>query len=104
MNSHLSGTATLEPPASQGETLAPLTSSHVPTPLKSERSAALLEANSRLIPGGVVSLNRKVEPNIAFVRASGAHLFDADGQNTLTITRRLRLICWVTALAKSRTA
>lgn len=42
-------------------------------------SAALFEQNRRFIPGGIVSLNRKVEPEIAFVRGQGAYLFDADG-------------------------
>ena len=43
------------------------------------KSTALFEKNNRVIPGGVVSLNRRVEPNIAFVRGEGAHLWDADG-------------------------
>lgn len=43
-----------------------------------ESSAALLEQNERYIPGGVVSLNRKVEPEIAFARGSGAYLWDMD--------------------------
>lgn len=42
------------------------------------KSAQLLEHNSRFIPGGVVSLNRKVEPSIAFIRGRGAQLWDAD--------------------------
>src|SRR5579862_1347029 len=43
------------------------------------KSAMLFAANSRYIPGGCVSLNRKVEPQIAFVRGHGAYLWDADG-------------------------
>jgi glutamate-1-semialdehyde 2,1-aminomutase len=43
------------------------------------KSADLVEKNRRFIPGGVVSLNRKVEPEIAFVRGQGAYLYDADG-------------------------
>jgi glutamate-1-semialdehyde 2,1-aminomutase len=43
------------------------------------RSAALFAQNRRFIPGGMVSLNRKVEPEIAFVRGRGAHIWDADG-------------------------
>ena len=43
------------------------------------KSAELFAANSKLIPGGVVSLNRKVDPEIAFVRGQGAYLFDVDG-------------------------
>ena len=48
-----------------------------------EQSAALFERNERTIPGGVVSLNRKVEPAIAFVRGRGAYLWDADGNKYL---------------------
>src|SRR5262249_42882276 len=47
------------------------------------RSAALFERNRRFIPGGLVSLNRKVEPEIAFVRGQGAYLWDADGNRYL---------------------
>jgi glutamate-1-semialdehyde 2,1-aminomutase len=43
------------------------------------QSAALLARNQRTIPGGMVSLNRKVEPEIAFVRGQGASLWDVDG-------------------------
>lgn len=43
------------------------------------KSAALFAQNRRLIPGGLVSLNRKVEPEIAFVRGKGAHVWDIDG-------------------------
>jgi len=46
-------------------------------------SAALFARNRRIIPGGVVSLNRKVEPEIAFVRGQGARLWDADGNEYL---------------------
>jgi glutamate-1-semialdehyde 2,1-aminomutase len=44
-----------------------------------ERSAALFERNRRYIPGGVVSLNRRVEPEIAFLRGRGSRVWDADG-------------------------
>ncbi|MEI6432730.1 MAG: aminotransferase class III-fold pyridoxal phosphate-dependent enzyme, partial [bacterium] len=47
--------------------------------MKRDQSAALFAANSRLIPGGTVSLNRKVEPLIAFARGKGASLWDVDG-------------------------
>lgn len=43
------------------------------------KSKALFERNRRVIPGGMVSLNRRVEPEIAFVRGQGAHVWDADG-------------------------
>jgi glutamate-1-semialdehyde 2,1-aminomutase len=42
-------------------------------------SAALFAANKKYIPGGTVSLNRKVEPEIAFARGQGAYLWDVDG-------------------------
>ena len=42
-------------------------------------SQRLLEENSRTIPGGLASLNRKADPVIAFVRAKGSRLWDADG-------------------------
>ena len=43
-------------------------------------SDALLRRGERVIAGGVVSLNRKVEPGIAFVRAQGSRIWDADGR------------------------
>ena len=42
-------------------------------------SIALHSRNRRAIPGGVVSMNRRVEPEIAFVRGRGADVWDADG-------------------------
>lgn len=47
--------------------------------MEHSQSTALFERNNQVIPGGVVSLNRRVEPNIAFVKGRGAHLWDADG-------------------------
>jgi glutamate-1-semialdehyde 2,1-aminomutase len=43
------------------------------------RSAGILEHNRRYITGGVVSLNRVTKPEIVFSRATGAYLWDADG-------------------------
>jgi glutamate-1-semialdehyde 2,1-aminomutase len=43
------------------------------------KSQQLLEENSKLIPGGLASLNRKAEPVIAFARAKGSKLWDVDG-------------------------
>jgi glutamate-1-semialdehyde 2,1-aminomutase len=43
------------------------------------QSIAMHSQNRRLIPGGVVSMNRRVDPEIAFVRGRGAHVWDADG-------------------------
>ncbi|MGB9195936.1 MAG: aspartate aminotransferase family protein [Terriglobales bacterium] len=43
------------------------------------RSAEILNRNRRYIPGGVVSVNRSVQPEIVFIRGQGAYLWDADG-------------------------
>jgi glutamate-1-semialdehyde 2,1-aminomutase len=42
------------------------------------KSARIFSHNRRFIPGGVVSVNRAVEPEIAFIKGKGAHLWDAD--------------------------
>jgi len=44
------------------------------------KSKALLKANERYIPGGVVSLNRKTEPNICFAKGQGSRVWDIEGQ------------------------
>jgi glutamate-1-semialdehyde 2,1-aminomutase len=43
------------------------------------KSKAIFEHNRKFIPGGVMSLPRRVEPELAFERAEGAYLWDADG-------------------------
>ncbi len=43
------------------------------------KSLEILNRNKQFIPGGVVSVNRAVEPEIVFVKAQGQHLWDADG-------------------------
>jgi len=43
-------------------------------------SQQLLAKNSKLIPGGLGSLNRKADPVIAFRRAKGSHLWDVEGR------------------------
>jgi glutamate-1-semialdehyde 2,1-aminomutase len=43
------------------------------------QSAELFARSRQVIAGGVVSLNRKVEPEIAFVKGRGSRLWDADG-------------------------
>lgn len=48
-----------------------------------ERSTELHLRAEEQIAGGVVSLNRKVDPPIAFVRAQGSRLWDADGNEYL---------------------
>jgi glutamate-1-semialdehyde 2,1-aminomutase len=47
------------------------------------KSEAILRKNSRVIPGGVVSTNRAVDPPIVFQRAEGAWMWDADGNKFL---------------------
>jgi glutamate-1-semialdehyde 2,1-aminomutase len=42
------------------------------------KSAQVLEKNRNFIPGGVVSVNRAIRPEIVFVRGQGAYLWDAD--------------------------
>jgi glutamate-1-semialdehyde 2,1-aminomutase len=43
------------------------------------KSLEILKHNRRFIPGGVVSVNRAVQPEIVFVKGQGAHIWDADG-------------------------
>ncbi|AEW00070.1 glutamate-1-semialdehyde 2,1-aminomutase [Niastella koreensis] len=42
-------------------------------------SAELVQKNEAWIPGGVVSLNRKSDPNICFTRGVGSRVYDMDG-------------------------
>lgn len=50
-----------------------------PHPAKS-KTQAILEHNSRFIPGGMASVNRRTDPPIAFARGEGAYLWDVDGK------------------------
>src|SRR5262245_51674190 len=43
------------------------------------QSAKILQQNETWIPGGVVSLNRKCEPNICFKRGLGSRVWDIAG-------------------------
>ncbi len=43
------------------------------------KSAEIFRHNRRFIPGGVASLNRAVQPEIAFAKGEGAHIWDLDG-------------------------
>jgi glutamate-1-semialdehyde 2,1-aminomutase len=43
------------------------------------KSAEILSKNRNYVPGGVVSVNRAVSPEIVFVRGQGAFIWDADG-------------------------
>lgn len=47
------------------------------------KSLEILNHNRRFIPGGVVSRNRRVKPEIAFARGKGAYIWDADGNRYL---------------------
>ena len=42
-------------------------------------SKELLNKNEKWIPGGVVSLNRKSDPNIAFSKGKGSRIWDVEG-------------------------
>src|SRR5665213_918689 len=42
-------------------------------------SEKLLQRNKKYIPGGVVSVNRAIEPEIAFARGEGSLIWDVDG-------------------------
>lgn len=50
------------------------------TAAASKRLATLLAHNSAYIPGGVSSLNRVIDPPVAFVRGEGAYVWDIDGK------------------------
>src|SRR6188474_1189645 len=56
-----------------------ITSTEYDSAVRHRASRALAAAAERCIAGGVVSLNRKVEPAIAFVRGQGSRVWDADG-------------------------
>jgi len=43
------------------------------------RSAAILSYNRKYIAGGIVSVNRAIQPEIVFVKGQGAYVWDADG-------------------------
>ncbi len=47
--------------------------------MKWARSSELVAKNETWIPGGVVSLNRKSDPNICFTRGIGSRVWDIDG-------------------------
>ena len=46
----------------------------------SGRLASLMARNSTYIPGGISSINRIIDPPIAFVKGQGAYLWDIDGK------------------------
>jgi glutamate-1-semialdehyde 2,1-aminomutase len=54
-------------------------------PSRYPTSSRIFEHNLRYIPGGVMSLNRKVDPVIGFVRAEGSHMWDAEGNRYIDL-------------------
>lgn len=52
---------------------------HIQSMINRPRSEEIFSHNRRFIPGGVVSLNRLVKPEIAFERGLGSRVWDADG-------------------------
>lgn len=48
-----------------------------------QKSAAVFAKNRNFITGGVVSINRAIHPELAFVRGQGAYIWDADGNRYL---------------------
>jgi len=50
----------------------------VPGAAGSDPSVELMRHNGTYIPGGISSINRTIEPPIAFLRAEGAYLWDAN--------------------------
>ena len=46
-------------------------------------SRAIADQSARYLAGGVVSLNRKTDPALAFVRGQGSRIWDADGREYL---------------------
>jgi len=51
--------------------------------IRTAESETIARRSAESIAGGVVSLNRKVDPPIVFVRAQGSRLWDADGNEFL---------------------
>jgi len=44
-----------------------------------KKSAEVFQHNRRFIPGGVVSVNRSVQPEIVFTKGKGAYIWDLEG-------------------------
>jgi glutamate-1-semialdehyde 2,1-aminomutase len=54
-----------------------------PAPRAAERNLQLFDAACKVIPGGVNSFSRAIDPPMVIQRAEGAYLFDADGRRYL---------------------
>lgn len=57
-----------------------MSSAFSPEPLDLDRSREVLENNTRYVPAGVASVNRKADPLIAFARARGSRMWDVAGK------------------------
>ena len=51
----------------------------------SAQAEQILERSARHIAGGVVSLNRKADPQIVFTQACGSRRTDADGNEYINL-------------------
>ena len=47
-------------------------------PLNLKQSKKIFTSNRKVIPGGVVSINRAIQPEISFIRGRGSRVWDAD--------------------------
>src|SRR5258708_21657493 len=54
-----------------------------PVVQSTEKSKKVFEHNRKYIPGGVMSLPRRADPELAFERAEGAYMWDAYGNRYL---------------------
>ena len=59
-------------------------------------SETIARRSAESIAGGVVSLNRKVDPPIVFVRAQGSRLWDADSNEYIDYHAAFAPTCWAT--------
>lgn len=62
------------------------------------KSKALLNTNEKWIPGGVVSLNRKSDPNIAFTKGKGSRIWDIDGNEYIDYQAGFASAFWATMI------
>jgi len=62
------------------------------------KSLQILNHNRHYIPGGVVSVNRAVQPEIVFVKGQGAYLWMQMGISTLIIMQHLARTSWDTTI------
>ena len=58
-------------------------------------SSEILRRNRQVIPGGVVSTNRAVQPEIVFVKGKGAYIWSAEGKRLFSDTAAPRELALV---------